>query len=128
MQPEPAVRWLELAAGDLLVAERIVADEGLPAWAAAFHAQQAAEKALKGVLAASGVAFERLHDLEALLAQIPKPARERFDQGELALLTPWAVQGRYGIDDVGFTRADVAELVEAARRVVATSRGVIGTL
>lgn len=128
MQPEAATRWLGLAEGDLLVAAKIVADDELPASAAAFHAQQAAEKALKGVLAASGVAFERIHDLEALLTRVPEPARGRFDEGELALLTPWAVQGRYGIDDVGFGREDVRALVEAAERVVSAAREVVSGL
>lgn len=128
MQPEGAARWLGLAEGDLLVARRIVTDDELPAWAAAFHAQQAAEKALKGVLAASGIAFERIHDLEALLARAPALARGRFDEGELALLTPWAVQGRYGIDDVGFGREDVRALVDAAERVVSAAREVVSGL
>ena len=124
-RPEPLHSWLDLAAGDLLVAKRIVGDEELPPWAAAFHAQQAAEKALKGVLAAAEIAFERIHDLEALAARLPTPARDVFDLDDLARLTPWAVQGRYGIEDVCFTRADVERLVEAAARVVASSRDVI---
>lgn len=117
--------WLELAAGDLLVARRIVGDEELPPWAAAFHAQQAAEKALKGVLVAQGIAFERIHDLEALATRLPAPARDAFDFDELARLTPWAVQGRYGIEDAGFTRDDVEGLVDAAERVVVAARALI---
>lgn len=110
------------------MAQRIVADEELPAWAAAFHAQQAAEKALKGALAAAEIAFERIHDLEALAARLPAATRDAFDLDDLARLTPWAVQGRYGIEGVGFTREDVSGLVDAAERVVATSREVIRSL
>lgn len=74
------------------------------------------------MLAASGVAFERIHDLEALAARLPPTARDEFDLDDLARLTPWAVQGRYGIEDVGFTREDVDDLVGAAARVVMTAR------
>lgn len=80
------------------------------------------------MLAASGVAFERIHDLEALATRLPSVARDALDLEDLARLTPWAVQGRYGIEDVGFTRQDVDALVEAAERVVATSVEVIRDL
>lgn len=74
------------------------------------------------MLAACGVAFERIHDLEALAACLPSPARDAFDRDDLARLTPWAVQGRYGIEDVGFTLEDVRGLVEAAERVVTSAQ------
>ena len=54
---------------------------GVPAVAlsvALFHAQQAAEKALKSVMCLHGVEFRRTHDLEELAAQLvdagPMPA------------------------------------------------------
>lgn len=67
-----------------------------------FHAQQAVEKALKSVLAASGDDFPWTHDLRHLIERLsdletPLPASLH----EIRVLAPWAVEFRYGetIDD-----------------------------
>ncbi len=67
-----------------------------------FHAQQAAEKALKAVLAALSDDFPWTHDLRHLMERLdavgtPLPA-SLYDIRELG---PWAVEFRYGetIDD-----------------------------
>jgi HEPN domain-containing protein len=54
-----ARRWLSKARTDLVLATVVLERdrEGLEGWAAAFHAQQAAEKALKAVLVARGEAL-----------------------------------------------------------------------
>lgn len=72
---------------------------GVPAVAlsvALFHAQQAAEKALKSVMCLHGVEFRRTHDLEELAAQLvdagPVPA---IDFVELRCLSPYAAKFRY---------------------------------
>ncbi len=62
-----------------------------------FHAQQAAEKALKAVLAASGDDFPLTHDLRHLMDRLqaagkPLPASLR----EVRVLIPWAIEFRYG--------------------------------
>ena len=61
-----------------------------------FHAQQAAEKALKAWLSLSGVDYPRIHDLEELLALLTQHGAtipERFYG--LIDLTDFAVQFRY---------------------------------
>ena len=62
----------------------------------AFHAQQAAEKALKGSLAAHGRTFARTHDLIELTAacQIVDPRFARF-LVSARTLTPYVVCFRY---------------------------------
>jgi hypothetical protein len=85
-------------------------------------------KGAQGPARRFGVTFERIHDLEALAERLPSPARHVFDADELARLTPWAAHGRYGIEEVGFTRQDVAGLVDVAERVVATARDLIRSL
>jgi HEPN domain-containing protein len=81
----------ELMARSLLPIEE-VADAGI-----GFHTQQAVEKAIKAVLAAKGVRFPFVHDLERL--------RDVCDESEIELpatlaeieeLTPFAVAERYG--------------------------------
>lgn len=78
-----------------------------------FHAQQAAEKCLKAVLAASGVEYPFTHDLLRLVDLIDAngidiPASVR----EARRLTPFAVEFRYGaLDDVEVDRDGTAVLV-----------------
>ena len=121
-QPDPAAHWLELADGDLAVARWILAGEGLPTYAVAFHAQQAAEKALKGLLERCRIPFQRTHDLHLLFELLPEAARRPFDLGDLDRLTPWAIEGRYGSDEPGFGRADARALLETAERIVKAAR------
>lgn len=62
--------WWALAASDLRVASVILALEP-PEWhLACFHAQQAAEKALKAVLEARDLPVPRTHDLALLVQRI----------------------------------------------------------
>ncbi|MBI4291511.1 MAG: HEPN domain-containing protein [Betaproteobacteria bacterium] len=67
-----------------------------------FHAHQSVEKALKAVLAHTGVAFRRTHNVGELLdllrdARIPLPvAAEHLDE-----LDPYAVEARYGLVEPG---------------------------
>jgi HEPN domain-containing protein len=57
---------LTKARQDLAVAELIASSELAARWAACFHAQQAVEKALKGLLVTRRVDFPKLHSLERL--------------------------------------------------------------
>lgn len=121
-------RWLELAEGDLAVARHILGGEGLPAHAVAFHAQQAAEKALKGLLERYRIPFQRIHDLHILFELLPEAGRRPFDLGDLDRLTPWAIEGRYGSDEPGFDRSDARALLETAERIVAAVRDEVARL
>jgi HEPN domain-containing protein len=52
---------------------------------------------LKAVLALRGVRYERTHDIERLTALVSDSGIEPpADTDELAQLTPWAVERRYG--------------------------------
>jgi HEPN domain-containing protein len=67
-----------------------------------FHAQQAVEKALKAVLAASGDDFPWTHDLRFLIERLDDLGRALPESlHEVRVLAPWAVEFRYGetIDD-----------------------------
>ena len=62
-----------------------------------FHAQQAAEKLLKAVLAHSRIEFPFTHDLERLVELVEASSvGGPPDSDEVAALTPWAVEFRYG--------------------------------
>ncbi len=59
--------WLGKASNDLLcIRNNLVAAE-VPADAVCFHSQQAAEKAVKALIATRGIAPQRTHDLTTLL-------------------------------------------------------------
>ena len=73
MQPEDVKleltrEWLTLAERDLLAAERALLPPPI-AEVAAFHSQQALEKALKGLLTWHDHIFERTHNLVVLMEQ-----------------------------------------------------------
>jgi HEPN domain-containing protein len=84
---------------------------------ACFHAQQAAEKLLKGLLAFAGEAIPRTHNLEELqqLCATAFPD-SRWSTLELAELTPYAVEMRY---DFGFwpTQEAATEAADLARQL-----------
>jgi len=73
--------WFRQAESDLAVA-RLTSDAGFHAQSC-FHAGQAAEKALKGVLVACGVAPPYSHSLDRLLAAI---AAQGIDSSALQVL------------------------------------------
>ncbi len=62
---------------------------------AGFHAQQAAEKALKAWVAALGLRFPRSHDLGLLLSLLDEAGGDIAPFDELVALTPFGVQFRY---------------------------------
>ncbi len=92
------------------------------AWAACFHAQQAAEKALKAVLVFQGIDFPRSHALDRLAALLPVHIRSRFDEEALATLTAWAIAGRYPEDIENPDARHTAEVVTMAHDVVLAAR------
>jgi HEPN domain-containing protein len=59
--------WFEKADHDLLAVEQLMAASAVVWDIVAFHAQQAAEKYLKGYLVSKGDRPPRIHDLRALL-------------------------------------------------------------
>ncbi|HET8523984.1 MAG TPA: HEPN domain-containing protein, partial [Thermomicrobiales bacterium] len=71
MQPEAIEEsrdWLSRAERDLLIAGRAIGNEPALADQCAFHAQQAAEKALKAFLVLASVPFPKSHDLIRFVA------------------------------------------------------------
>jgi len=60
-------QWIMRADDDLRLAELIMSDSEPVYWAVAFHAQQCAEKALKGLLTFHDVRAGKTHDIGNLL-------------------------------------------------------------
>ncbi|RRR69708.1 MAG: HEPN domain-containing protein [Candidatus Viridilinea halotolerans] len=90
--------WFRKGDSDLKSAKLIVSGEG-PFDTVCFHAQQAAEKYLKGFLTYAGQPFPFTHNLEELrlCCAFVNPAPDLADVN-LTILTPYAVQMRYDAD------------------------------
>ena len=93
---ELAEEWLVRAEHDLRVARYLLTMPDPPPESVGFHAQQCAEKGLKGFLTFHRVAFERRPDLNYLIDLCASVDRdfERFRAGADEL-TPYAVEFRY---------------------------------
>ena len=103
---------------DAVAVEKMAPDPELADEVVGLHAQQAAEKYIKAVLAFRGITYRRVHSITYLLGlledhEVPAPPRA----AELETLTPWAPQARYDHDDADATldREAAVELVRAVR-------------
>ncbi|HEY3230227.1 MAG TPA: HEPN domain-containing protein [Roseiflexaceae bacterium] len=112
--------WFRKGDSDLATARLVAAGTG-PYDTSCFHAQQAAEKYLKGFLSFAGQSFPLTHNLEELerrcAAVNPAPDLTGCD---LTQLTPYAVQLRY---DPSFwpdqtTAQEAIDLAEEVRAAV----------
>jgi HEPN domain-containing protein len=93
---DEAQKLLRLALRDLRACETLLNAQGLDEAVAAFHAQQATEKALKAVLVLKGMEARRTHDLEELASRLETRGLVLpVTQTELSALTPYAVEFRY---------------------------------
>jgi HEPN domain-containing protein len=98
IEPGSPAHWLEYALSDLALAKSAPPEHVLYD-SLCFHAQQAAEKALKAVLVKFGVPPMRTHNIGELLEEASKVANVPADLSEATMLTDYAVSGRYP-DDV----------------------------
>ncbi len=113
-------QWIESARDDLAWAEMGASTPEVRGIAQiGFHAQQAIEKLLKGLLTAYGIEPEDQHSLSRLIEQVRRLDRETADAASgAASLTQYAVYHRYP-PRVGaarsLSRADVLRDLERAR-------------
>src|SRR3990170_1175851 len=89
-----ALPWLAYALGDLAAA-RTDPRRPLRPRIVAFHAQQAAEKALKAALILTGARPEWTHDLDGLRNSLPPGWRVKVRLQDLARLSDYGVDVRY---------------------------------
>ncbi|HEX5928095.1 MAG TPA: HEPN domain-containing protein [Solirubrobacterales bacterium] len=87
-----------------------------------FHAQQAVEKWLKAVTAASGVRHSTIHDIDRLIEIVEATGIEvTLDRDRLAVLTQYAVPFRYDelLDAESLEREVLVALVDEVAMWVA---------
>jgi HEPN domain-containing protein len=113
-------RWLRYAEDDLRAAEILLEQSGVPR-TSCFHAQQAAEKAIKAIFVFLQVDFPFTHDLNRLRDLLPEGWAVKEDFPDLAGLSEWAVEPRYPGDLKEATQEDAKAAVEQAREVYETA-------
>jgi HEPN domain-containing protein len=118
---EQSLKLLEKAAQDEFVLDKLLADPASPEEAIGFHAQQAAEKLLKAVLANAGITYPVTHRLTELIDLI-NDAGLSFPEhmNDIRFLTPFAVEFRYDIlpeeRESPFDRKSARDLVREVRK------------
>ena len=118
--------WVKKAEGDYSTAQREVRARRAPNYdAACFHAQQAAEKYLKGFLQEQNFPPPKIHNLGQLLHLcLPYDAQfQQIDQ-QLAALDAYAVRYRYPGDSA--TNADARSALQHLQAVRTFLRGKLG--
>jgi HEPN domain-containing protein len=124
--PGSPKEWVSHAESDLRLARLGSMDPQIFRGQVCFHAQQAAEKAIKGVLLFRGIEFPLTHDIEELL-EIAE------DQGliipeeiqEADHLTPYAVETRYPGYLEEITGEDVNNALQMAEHTIFWAKGVL---
>jgi uncharacterized protein len=117
-----AQMWLRYAEEDLQAAQTFSARPGFAPRISCYHAQQAAEKAFKALLAGEGREHVLTHDLRVLHDLVAPAARAATASIDLGSLSRWYIQGRYPGDWSEATTDDAREAVEAARSVLGAAR------
>jgi HEPN domain-containing protein len=84
----------------------------------AFHAQQAAEKAMKAALLLSGIEPPRTHDLDGLCELLPGDWRVKQKHHRLDRLTEHAAERRYPDDVSPVSSIQAATAVRQAIAIV----------
>ncbi len=130
MQPEAlreAQDWLARAEQDLRAAEMLLTGSRPLPGIVAYHTQQAAEKALKGFLAAHNRAIPLTHNLNLMLP-LCEAIQPEFSQfaATARTLTPLATEFRYPGGPLEPPVADAEQALRLARDLIGFVRRQLG--
>ncbi len=125
--PDDPREWLNRARSNLARAREGVRIPGVYLEDLCFDAQQAAEKAIKGLLIHLSTPFPYVHDLALLLASVEQAGQEvPAAVRQAARLTRYAVTTRYPGLPESVTQEEYEEAVRIAAEVVRWAQEVIG--
>lgn len=123
--PGSSENWLARAVGDLALARVPLPDEGYYE-DLCFHAQQAAEKAIKAVYKKHDLTFRYTHDLGELLADLmDKGITIPPEVEEAQILTAYAWEARYPGLAEPVTDEEYREAIQQADDVVRWAKNLI---
>jgi HEPN domain-containing protein len=118
--------WLRHARSDLAVARAVETNPEVLPNQTAFHAQQAAEKAIKAVMIHEGIAFPLTHDLKDLVKRWTNSGRVWPPAlANAKALNPYAVESRYPGYIHQISRGEVTAAIEMAEHVVAWAEAIV---
>jgi HEPN domain-containing protein len=113
--------WFKKAENDLINAENTIKMEKPPCDTICFHAQQCAEKYLKGFLTFHKIDFPKTHSLEDLV-ELCKPVIPEIETEleNVEILSSYGVEARYP-DEVYYDipKEDAQEAIDLAHKVKA---------
>jgi HEPN domain-containing protein len=113
-QVEYAKVLLRRAKGDLQICRKLADDTDIDDNIFGFHAQQAAEKALKTALVLQDVEMPLTHDLGFLVRRVRESGIEPPGEfSDAQWLTPWAAELRYD-EPIALDRAAALAVAESA--------------
>jgi HEPN domain-containing protein len=120
---------LDRARSDLALARSALHTRDVLPEDACFHAQQCAEKSLKGLLVHRGISFPRTHAVETLLdlLKLEGAMEVPVDVDDALDLSQYAAQTRYPGDWEPVTDEEADAAVDMAERVMAWAAVQIGT-
>jgi len=109
---------LARAVDDETLVRKVRSDTDIADAIVGFHAQQAAEKLIKAVLAARGAVYTKSHALSYLIGLVEEHGIEAPEElSEADVLSPWAVEFRYeGDEPPALDRSAALAVVEKLRR------------
>ncbi len=118
-KPGTAEEWLSRAKGDLALSQAPL-PKGAYYEDLCYHAQQAAEKALKAIYRKNGWAFRYTHDVDELIAELREKGVEIPSVvAEAVVLTGYASEARYPGLEEPVSVEEYSEAVRLAEAVVA---------
>lgn len=123
--PGSPADWLRHARSDLALA-RGRHDPEVLLETLCFHAQQAAEKAVKAILVSLGTTVPRTHSIRLLLDQLPRECQPPSEVFEAAILTDYAVLSRYPGDLEPVDNEEFLLAVQLAERTPDWAEAIIG--
>lgn len=111
--------WFMKAENDLINAEHTMTMEKPPCDTVCFHAEQCAEKYLKGFLTYHQLEFPKTHSIETLVGlckQVIPTIEEELE--DIEILSSYGVEVRYP-DEIYYDipKEDAAEAIELAKKV-----------
>ena len=125
--PGSAQDWLRYAASDMELAR----SSGIPnvmLESLCCHAQQCAEKAMKGLLVACHIPIRKTHSIGLLLDMLSEHVPIPRDLEQAAILTDYAVASRYPGDVEPITQSEYEQAVHLAEGILTWSRQIVDSL
>jgi HEPN domain-containing protein len=123
-KPGDPADWIRHALSDLTLA-KIEKPENVLWEELCFHAQQAAEKALKAVLILNGITFQKTHSIRMLVDLLPDTLSIPETVEEAVILTDYAVLSRYPAEAEPVEDEEYKKAVQLAEQVVTWAQNLI---